>query len=441
MKNLTITLSLLLFLAVPVGADSAEDATKPEVKKTRASTSKLGLTAYESDHYRLETDADKSVADEYLKIVESEWPQLVEFFGKEPKLRKRQKLRIYYLTTQELWHAKFKEDGVGIPFGAGGYYTPKTSAVYFYRQPTVYNTRQLLIHEVMHQFHYLACCKNRSPKNTWYTEGIVEHLSRHNWNGETLEMGAVPLVTLADYPAKALQLFEHKDYSLADMVNNVRESARPEAWALVHYIYSAEEGRYLVGWNKFRSKMDAGSHAKDWFKRLVASPDGLQPKIKKWLKEEQEPFKYLWNEWEARGFDEVIGWADNITAGIVCRENIDNISCTMSVPEKGDWAGGILLDYVNNKDYTVGHIRSNGNYTVSRMTQNGWAIMRTGKGMKAINGKIVLRAVRKKKTKKDDGGVEYWVQGKLIETIPVNGKQMGYCLENGRLTFTGLDWN
>ncbi|MHC4840464.1 MAG: hypothetical protein ACYTDT_05805 [Planctomycetota bacterium] len=430
MRKLSVAL-LLLFVIAPVDAGS-DNKKKPD--EVAPSASKLGLKAYESEHYRLETDANKIIAQEYLNIMEAEWPQLVEFFEKKPQLAKNQKLVVNFLTTQQLWHKKLKEDGVGIPFGAGGYYTPQTSAVYFYRQPTVYNTRQLLIHEVMHQFHYLACCNNRKPADVWYIEGIVEHLSRHNWNGEMLELGAVPLVTLANYPKQALKLFKQEDYSLAGMVDSTRQSARPEQWALVHYLLTEQSGKYLSGWDKLRSKLDQHQKAGKWFRKFIGDPAKLQPKILKWLEEEQEPFVYLWNEWEARGFDEVTGWA-KVTSGIATREDVDMVSCHVDVPKTGAWAGGILLDYVDNKDYTVGHIRSNGEYTISRMTINGWARMRSGKYNKAAGQKLKLKAKRI-----ESGDVEYWVNDKLIETIPVNGKRMGFCLENCRLVFTGLDW-
>ncbi|MDC1141794.1 hypothetical protein OAU50_01775 [Planctomycetota bacterium] len=430
MKNLLIA-SLLCLMFVPVNAGPAK---KEDKKEAQPWASELGLKAFESEHYRLVTDEWPDLAREYLRVLEAEWPLLVAFFGKQPELKDGNRLVVNYLSTQELWQQKLKEDNVAIPFGAGGYYTPQTSAVYFYTQPTVYNTRQLMIHEAMHQFHYLACCNNKNPADNWYIEGIVEHFSRHHWNDQTLQLGAIPLVTLANYPKKALDIFSQEDYSLATMIDSSRQSSRPEQWALVRYLKTAEDGKHLKAWDKLRKKLDAGGTGKDYFRKYLGDPSKLQPKIHKWLEDQQEPFVYLWNEWDPRAVNEVVGWG-TVTSGIASRTDIDTISASVTPPTEGDWMGGVLLDYVSNEDYTVGHVRSNGKYSITRMTKSGWRRLRSGSYEKSASGMFTVKAVRDLK-----GDVEYWINGTLAETIPVNGKRMGLCLEGCRLSFTDLKW-
>src|SRR5690606_4627791 len=111
---------------------------------------------------------------------------------------------------------------------AGGYYWPTNKTAYLFKQPTVYFTRMLFLHEVMHQFHHLARTKNKNPKAGWYTEGVAEYISRHFWDGEDLTLGILPIATLEDYAAKALERFEDEGFDLAAMIDGSAGSSRPE---------------------------------------------------------------------------------------------------------------------------------------------------------------------------------------------------------------------
>ena len=69
------------------------------------------------------------------------------------------------------------------PPAAGGYYHPSGRTAYAWRQPTIYFTRCLILHEATHQFHYLARTSNSVSLAFWYAEGLAEFLSRHYWDG------------------------------------------------------------------------------------------------------------------------------------------------------------------------------------------------------------------------------------------------------------------
>ena len=48
---------------------------QPAVADEKPRDSSLTLQSYESEHYRLQTDIDKSSAEEYLRVLEAAWPQ------------------------------------------------------------------------------------------------------------------------------------------------------------------------------------------------------------------------------------------------------------------------------------------------------------------------------------------------------------------------------
>ena len=405
---------------------------QPAVADEKPRDSSLTLQFYESEHYRLQTDIDKSSAEEYLRVLEAAWPQYEEFFGAAPRLKKDEKLVVNFLKTGAEWETKLTEDGVAVPKGAGGYYWPGTRATYLFVQPTLYNTRQLLIHEAMHQFHYLARCKNVSPKDTWYIEGIVEDFSRHYWDGEKLTPAVVPFCSLANYPKAALEAFSDKDYDLAGMINGDRTSSRAEQWALVRFLREAEEGKYLKGWKLLATKLDGGQSARNVFKKIFGDPAKLQPGILEWLKTQQEPFVPVWNEWQGQSANAVTG-TSNVTSACRARDDATELSAALQVPQ-GDWKGGLLIGFEDAENYTVALLNSGGGFSVNQRINKGWNVLKRGNAPAAQDGEYHLKAVR------EGGKITFTVNETEIGSFELKGKKLGVCLENCTLRFTNIAW-
>ncbi|MCC6466029.1 MAG: hypothetical protein IT463_11880 [Planctomycetes bacterium] len=383
----------------------------------------------DSTHYRLVTDSPDDTAREYSTVLELAWPLMKEFFGGEPGLKKDERLRVSFMETQEGWHQQLRADGVEIPVGAGGYYWPGTRTVYLYRQPTLYNSRQLLLHEAMHQFHFIASCRNESPKDTWYIEGLVEHLSRHYWDGKNLTLGVIPTGTLENYPAKALDLMEAKDYRLGDMIDGARASARPEQWALVRYLALTDDARRQKAWQKLRKNLDAGQQARQCFRQCLGDPKELQPKIVEWLRTQQEPFVPVWNEWQGAGPDALWG-TSAVTSAARLRADAKGITATMLVPE-GSYKGGLLLGYADNSEYTVMLLDHNGSFSVNRRNADQWKVLLTGRApAPTAAGLRKLEAVR------TATGYALTVDGTPLGEVECPEGKLGVALENCTLRFT-----
>jgi hypothetical protein len=415
MRTLTLTTVLLFASVVIAVADEG---------------SSLPLTFHETEHYRLGTDADATTAAEYKLVLEACWPQFETFFGRAPKLKKDEKLDVFFLNTQEGWQIKMKEDGVGIPLGAGGYYNPGNRTVYLWKQPTLYTSRQLLIHEAMHQFHYLACCDNVGPKDVWYIEGVVEHMSRHYWDGEKLTLGVIPFCSLEDYPKLALDLFERDDYDLNAMITSERASARPEQWALVRYLLLAEEGKHAEAWARLCRKLDGGQAAKSTFKKTIGDPARLQPLIREWLKTQQEPFVPVWNEWQGLGADAAMG-TSTVTSACRTRGDATEIAATFTVPE-GAWKGGLLI-FDSAENYTVALLNSGGSYSINQRINNGWTVLASGQAP-AHEGNYRVKVVR------DGEAVTFTANDTELAKLEVAGGRLGVCLEGCTLRFSTIEW-
>lgn len=389
-----------------------------------------GLPAFTSEHYTLHTDAPEDVAREYSRVMELCWPKFEEFFGAAPKLKKGEKLAVYFTETQQGWLDQMKAHNVAIPVGAGGYYNPGNRTVYLWKQPTHYTSRQLLIHEIMHQFHYLACCNNVGPKDVWYIEGIVEQTSRHYWDGKNLTLGVIPFCSLEDYPRLALELFSRDDYDLHAMVTSARESTRPEQWALVRFLMLADEGKHAKNWAKLCKKLDSGQSAKNTFKSTIGDPKQLQPQIRDWLKTQQEPFVPVWNEWQGQGDDAVIG-TSGVTSACRTRADATEIGATI-VPPEGTWKGGLLV-YESGDEYSVALLNSGGGFSINRRANNAWTVLASGTAP-AHEGSYRLKAVR------DGEEVTISANDVVLARLPIQGSKLGVCLENCTLRFTDIQW-
>lgn len=418
----SIAALMVLLLAVEPAANAADEAPKD---------SSLALTYHATEHYRLGTDADAATVAEYKLVLEACWPLFEAFFGGAPRLKKDAKLDVFFLTTQAGWQTKMKEDGVGVPAGAGGYYNPGNKTVYLWKQPTLYTTRQLLIHEAMHQFHYLACCNNVGPKDVWYIEGIVEHMSRHYWDGKKLTLGVIPFCSLEDYPRLALEAFSHDGYDLNAMVNSARESTRPEQWALVRYLMLADEGKHAKNWAKLCKKLDGGQSAKNTFKSTIGDPNKLQPQIRKWLGTQQEPFVPVWNEWQGQGSNAVTG-TSTVTSACRTRDDADQISATLTVPD-GSWKGGLLI-FESGESYTVALLNDGGGFSINQRANSAWTVLKTGQAPAAGEGRYRLSAVREAKE------VTISANDTVLARLPIAGSKLGVCLENCTLAFSSIEW-
>ena len=136
------------------------------------------------------------------KMIESSFSAMEEWFHSSPPSTTRLVVEVYQTETE--WANAIASDGLDIPYGAGGYYHPTTQKAYLYVQPTRYYTRQLLIHEVIHQFHDLIRTSDQALPG-WYIEGMARYLSMYDWDGSCIQLGRLPLITQEDMPQRALQ--------------------------------------------------------------------------------------------------------------------------------------------------------------------------------------------------------------------------------------------
>jgi len=362
----------------------------------------LLLTApVETAHYELHFEGNPARGAEFARVLEAAWPEYRRIFGAEPALEKGQRLKVRVFADRNGWAAAIRADGGVPPTSAGGFYWPPTKTAFLFEQPTRSYTRTLLLHEAAHQFHYLACTHNRQPGAPWYTEGIAEYAAEHFWDGETLRLGVIQLVTLKDYPSKAAG------------------DGRPRGWALVHYL-ATRDPRSLA---RLRRKLDRGV--------AVEAPD---PKgFDRWLAAHQEPWAQVFNEWNGVGPKSLRGFAKVVS---LCRLKapVTSLHAELRIPSDGRFRGGLLLSYESAERYTVLLVDQRGVLDLHARRDGRWIPMRHESGLALPREAIPLRAERGAK------GVTVTVAGRAFGPWDLPGATLGLAVDASDLVFTGLAW-
>jgi hypothetical protein len=234
-----------------------------------------GSVRVTTDHYDLTVDAAADPQD-FARLVEAAWMAWSEDVGAEPADR----LELVLFPDQDSWVAGLAERGIAAPVGAGGYYDPGTGLASLFRQPTLYFTEMLFLHEAFHQFH-LRARSGTSTLPSWYVEGLAEWTSRHDWDGRCVRIGADPRATWEDYWAQVAGETDGSD--LAAWVRADTFPDRPAMMSFVHFM----AGERSADWHAFRQAEDAGA-------RADLDVAGLDDAWAAHVRANQEPLTPLW---------------------------------------------------------------------------------------------------------------------------------------------------
>ena len=416
-RALLLTL-LLLACAGPLAADDPE----------------LPVVPYETAHYRIQLEGSKVEAEEAGLVLEAAYKGLAAWFGKEPDLEKGERLEVRYLATRASWEAAMRADGLTPPTDAGGYYSPGNRTLYMFRQPTEYFTRVLLVHEATHQFHFLARTRNKAPSARWYTEGLAEFLSWHQWDGETMVLGVRPWVTLKDHAKVALEKVQAESFDLKAMAQKDEWAGYPASWALFRYLATGRKGKPLKGFETFCRKMDRGGTAGSLFKNLFGGAKKVRGDFVAWLEAEQQPWAHTFNQWEDLGEGRMRGHAGVVS---FCRlkQNAKQLEAKLELPADGAWRAGLLLHFVDSKDYVVALADHNRNLHIDRRSDGRWKRLATYRIKRQPPGRMLAWEARR-----TGAGVSLTVAGKKYGPWNWPTSSLGLAVDSSDLRFHEVSW-
>ena len=385
----------------------------------------------EGMHYRLLAQSSAEEALILSTILEASWFAMTDWFGQSPELTSEDLLNVEYYADYTSWQEAIIADGLDSPSG-GGLYHPSTETAYLFAQPTLYYSRQLMIHEAIHQFHHQARLGDHSLPG-WYMEGHTEYLSHYDWDGGCIRLGRLPLLTQEDRPAAALAQIESLD--LQAHFSASESISRPLEWAIFRFFDKADDGTYAEQFTAFRDAMDGGSSdaIAEFTTAFGTNPSSFNNELQDWIRTEQQPMSPLYMEWQHENEDTLVGWSDVFSIAPL-KNATNHFELYFDIPESPSWFGGVVLSYEDSSNWVAVGAGSDGRIST----------------FEVIDGSAMWSDQDAAPTM-EDGGYHFIVaHGETESTILVNNQALtlpllfspsgGAALNSSRIRFTELLW-
>ena len=351
------------------------------------------------------------------RMLEQLYLDLTRFFGAAP--RGRLELELYADAAQ--FKAALQDDGQ--PFlGGGGYYALGRRKAYLYVQPSEHFTRQLVLHEATHQFHFQVVAPRMHSGSGWYKEGLAEYFGMHTWDGKTLRTGVVPAISLEDYPAQALRLFDALAPELEAVIAGDKTTERPLYWALVHFIANRHPRQFAA---LRRQLHRAAAPAVAWRQCFGPLTPRFKSELRQWIAEHQQPWKSVWNVWQDRG-NALDG--ESTTNGLAVLKNTpQSLTAEMDLL-KGSLRAGLVFGYQSPDDFSALQIVADQQARIVRRAGGKWQRIKTYPAPAATNGRHIVSV-----NCSDDVAI-LTVNGEELERLSAKG-QVGLHVENCTVRF------
>ena len=333
----------------------------------------------ETAHYRMSLAVTPERATELGRFAEAAYSAMADRFGAEPT---GGPMEVNLYPDVGAFEDAIRADGLTPPSGAGGYYHPSSQTAYVLAAPTQYYEDTILLHEMLHQFHYLARTENENVPS-WYAEGLAEAWSRHDWDLSCLRLGRIPLLTQEDAYAQALEALASGLDLTAILTEEVTPS-RPEGMALFQYL----DRTYPEDFAVFRDAMDA--HSTDPlgdFQAIFGDPEAVAEDLATWIETHQEPLAPVYLEWIHRTPSTV---ASIFVNGVSSFARVKAPPETFTVDVHagtGAWTGGVLLSWDGYDDYTAAFASSQGSVSIFEVIGGDVAWFDIGTAPDLIDGK------------------------------------------------------
>lgn len=384
-----------------------------------------------TEHYDLYAEGSKEDAEEMAQLLEAAYPALQDYFEATPPLAAGQRLVVRFFADYSNWAAALTADGIMVPNEAAGYYSPTNSVAYLYKQGNPYYTHVLLLHEAVHQFHFLSRLKNPNLP-FWLVEGVAEHLGRHDWDKKCVNLGVVPLLSWEDLPDDALS----SSIDFSGIVNGNVNPTRAASWAIYRFLDHGDNGAHRAAFKSYRDAMDA-NEPNPSFLTLVGDPGALSPALSAYLPMAQEPMMPIYIEWQHVGQRAVFADSGPYFSLAVTKADVKHFETQYDVPSGGSWTLGVVLGYDDDQNYlslvvdNTGQLRTfkaGGGNLIYNNAGTAPASMGNGTGFISVDYPTANEA-------------KVTVNGMTSTYAITWAPQSGLALNNSAALFHDIDWN
>ena len=329
--------SLLIGLCIFLPACASSEASKALGVPGEASSGKKAL----SQHY--EVYAEGVDADDTARMLECFFQYATEFFGRSPT----GKMRVNVFASRERYVQGLVRDGFPDP---GGFYgqLQANMVVYLLLQRTPDVTREVILHEAVHQFYALAVPKKPGVVLPWwFSEGMSDYMAKRDWDGTRLREREVQLIALEEEPQFTRDWLMGPNMDLPAMVSGSKPFPSPGHWAMARFL--AE--RYPDRFRDMRKLVEDGMKMEEsWGLIMGGSPDEWVGEFMAYVRSQVQPWWVVSHAWRQKeGAIEAV--ADS--AAILARQDKpDEMRVVISTGEsKG--SVGVIFDYSSPDDFSM----------------------------------------------------------------------------------------
>ncbi len=370
---------------------------------------------HRTEHYELYVEGDLDPT-ETGAMLEALHAQLGRFFDASPD----GPLRIEIYETQDRFLSALRRDRQPYESG-GGLYGPTFEKVWLSIQPTEAYTRQLILHEATHQFHFLVATGNEFPSALWYTEGIAEFMGMANWDGHALQVGVIPAITVEDYPARARVRFEELGWDLTAVLEGRVSAGQAGSWAMVHFLANHDARRFRDLGRRLERREDPATAVRAVYGSV--SPT-LANGFRTWLAKNHQPWQWRWNSWEQRG-DWIEGESD-VLAISTLKQTPRRLEVELQ-PVSGYLKGGLVFGYQAPDDFYMMNLWDDRTIRVVRRLGDEWLSVDKVQ-IDQPAGRDVLSVEQGRH------GVHLSANGKLVKVVDAAG-QVGLTVDGCTVRF------
>ncbi len=378
---------------------------------------------HRTEHYDLYVEGELDPV-ETGAMLEALHADLTDFFGKAPD----GPLRVEIYETQNRFLGALVRDRQPYESG-GGLYGPTFEKVWLSIQPTDAYTRQLILHEATHQFHFLVATGNEFPSALWYTEGLAEFMGMANWDGHELEVGVIPAITVEDYPARARTRFEELGWDLQAALEDRVSAGQAGSWALVHFLANHDPKRFRDLGRRLERREKPTKAVEAVYGDVGPS---LVGDFRAWLERNRQPWEWRWNSWQQRG-DWIEGESE-VVAMSTLKETPRRLEVELQ-PVSGYLKGGLVFGYQAPEDFYMMTLWDDRSIRVVRRLGDEWLSIDQVK-IDQPPGRDFLAV------EQSPDGVRLSANGKLVTVVEASG-QVGLtvdgCTARFRPTVDGRD--
>ncbi len=152
---------------------------------------------YESAHLRVTGTVDEAWIEQAATLGEALYADAARHFGREPDAADLPLQLVVYDRRRSYAQALRKLSAPGAALRVGGWTFWSRGVSHVWRQPEAFDTRRLILHELLHQFH--DKCRPRSRRGGgafWYREGLAGWYGWHRRTKQGLRFGQFDAVAL-----------------------------------------------------------------------------------------------------------------------------------------------------------------------------------------------------------------------------------------------------